>query len=118
MNGYPVPDGEAPPTSSKPYTAEFYQPFASGVQPTLRFSGPFSGAEGFHASRWLKKLQYGLKPYHHLGSPVYASEYINAIYALLTGGAAEWAEDNPLIQARITRQSPKSGDVEAIKQLM
>lgn len=36
----------------------------------------------------------------------------------LTGEAAEWAKDNPLMQARITTQSPTNDGVQAIKQLM
>lgn len=108
MNEYPVLDGEAPPNLSKPQVAESYQPFTPGIQPTFQFSGPFSGTEGISASSWLKKLQYDLKPYYQSGSPAYASEYIKAIDALLTEEAAEWAEGNPLIQARITNHSPTS----------
>lgn len=36
----------------------------------------------------------------------------------LTGEAAEWAKDNPLMQARITTQSPTNDGFQAIKQLM
>ena len=118
MNGYPVSNGEAPPTLSKPQAAESYQPFAPGIQPTFQLSGPFASTEGISASRWLKKLQYDLKPYYQLGSPAYASEYIEALDALLIGEAAEWAEGNPLMQARITKQSPTSDDLEVISQLM
>lgn len=87
-------------------------------RPTFELSGLFSGTEGVSASRWLKKLQYDLKPYYQLGSPTFASKYIEALDAFLIGEAAEWAKDNPLIQARIPKQSPTSDDVEIISQLM
>lgn len=56
MNGYPVSDGEAPPTSSKSHIAEPHQSLTPGIQATFRLSGLFSGAEGLPASRWLNKL--------------------------------------------------------------
>lgn len=64
------------------------------------------------------KLQYYINPYCQLGSPAYASEFIIAIKFFLTGEAAEWAKDNPLMQARITTQSPTNDGVQAIKRLM
>ena len=118
MNGYSVLDGETTSTLANPHMAEPYQPLTPNVQPTFRLSGPFSGAEGISASTWLKKLQYDLKPYYQLGSSAYAFEYIEAIDVLWTEEAAEWAEGNSLMQARITKLSPTSDDVEAIKQLM
>lgn len=66
------------------------------------------------------KLQYDIKPYCQLGSPAYASEFIIAIKNFF------WQEKqqngprtiNPLMQARITTQSPTNDGVQAIKQLM
>lgn len=103
MNKCPVLNAEAIPTFSKPHTPESRQPLAPSVQPTIQLSGPYSGAEELPSSRWLIKLQYNLKSYYQIWSPAYISEYISAIRFLLTGEAAEWAEDNPLMQAKIIR---------------
>lgn len=58
-------DGTSP--SSKPQTAKPYQPLTPSTQPSFRLSGPYSGEDGIPASRWLKKLQYDLKPYYQSG---------------------------------------------------
>ncbi len=45
---------------------------------------------GLPASRWLKKLQYDLKPLYPPYRPSYFRECVNALDVLLVGKAAEW----------------------------
>lgn len=118
MNRNHVLNGDGTSPLSKSQITEPYQPLTPSTQPSFQLSGPYSGEDGLPASRWLKKLQYNLKPYYQSGSPAYAFEFINAVDALLTGEAAEWAEETPLMQARINQQSATNDDVEAIKQLL
>lgn len=68
------------------------------------------------ASRWLKKLQSDLKLVAQLGDPSYPREYVNTLDVLLIGEAAEWAEENPLVQARIIKTAVKLDDVYILKQ--
>lgn len=77
MNGHPVPNGEGFSSLSKSQTTEPYQPLIPSTQLLFRLSGPYSGEDRLPASKWLKKLQYNIKPYYQPGFPTYALEYIN-----------------------------------------
>lgn len=77
MNRHQVPNGEGFPSLSKSQTTEPYQPLIPSTQLLFRFSGPYSGEDRLPASRWLKKLQFNIKPYYHPRFPTYALEYIN-----------------------------------------
>lgn len=92
--------------------------FGSGPAPVFALSGPFSGSDRLPASRWLKKLQYDLKPLYPPSHPSYFREYVNALDVLLVGEAAEWAEANPLVQVRINKLDPTLEDVEALTTLL
>lgn len=48
--------------SSKPATGSEPAITKTEPAPVFALSGPFSGSDGLPASRWLKKLQYDLKP--------------------------------------------------------
>ena len=90
----------------------------SGPAPAFALSGPFSGSDRLPAFRWLKKLQYNLKPLYPPSHPSYSREYVNALDVLLVGEAAEWAEANPLVQVKINKPDPTLEDVEALKTLL
>ncbi|MCJ1343984.1 hypothetical protein MMC31_002184 [Peltigera leucophlebia] len=107
-----IGDQRKPATGSEPAITK------TEPAPVFALSGPFSGSDGLPASRWLKKLQYDLKPSYPPHHPSYPREYVNALDVLLVGEAAEWAEENPLVQTRINKADPTLEDVEALKTLL
>lgn len=117
MNGNGI-HGENSRQNNKPGIGFGSDVTGSGPAPVFALSGPFSGSDGLPASRWLKKLQYDLKPLCPPSHPSYSREYVNALDVLLVGEAAEWAEANPRVQVRINKLDPTLEDVEALKTLL
>lgn len=118
MNKTHILNGDGTPLSSKSETAKSHQSSISNIQPTFPLNGLYSDESGLLASRWLKKLQYNLKPYYQSGFLSYTLEFINKVDAPLTVQAAKWAKNNPLMQVKINKQSLINNDVEAIKPLL
>ena len=73
--------------SSKPATGS--EPAITKTEPAPVFALAVLGSDGLPASRWLKKLQYDLKPSYPPHHPSYPREYVNALDILLVGEAAE-----------------------------